>query len=127
LGFVPYQPLENGMLTGKYRRGAPAEATTRLAAWGEMFPDLLTDDSFATIERLQEYAVARGHTLHELALAWLASKPVVASVIAGATSPEQVSANAAAMTGWDLTPEEVAGIERLTDPSRAFTGYRYRP
>jgi aryl-alcohol dehydrogenase-like predicted oxidoreductase len=112
------------MLTGKYRRGTEADQATRLAAWGKLFPDLQSDECFAVVERLEAYATARRRTLHELALAWLASQPVVASVIAGATSPEQADANAAATVGWELTPEELSDLERLTDPSMAFTEYR---
>ncbi len=65
------------------------------------------------VERLDAYARDHGHTIHELALSWLAGNPVVASVIAGATSPEQVRANAAATLAWDLTPEERAEVDAL--------------
>ncbi len=102
IGFVPYFPLASGLLTGKYRRGEPPPSGTRLAGR----PDALSDDAFDRIERLEEFGAARGHTLLELAVAALASQPAVASVIAGATTPEQVRQNAAA-ADWDLGADEL--------------------
>jgi aryl-alcohol dehydrogenase-like predicted oxidoreductase len=115
LSFVPYFPLASGLLTGKYTRGAPPPDGTRLAKWpAERVGKLLSDDRFALVERLADAAAAHGHTLHELALAWLATNPLVASVIAGATSPEQVRANVAATTAWELDDETLAEIDRIT-------------
>ena len=108
LTFVPYFPLASGLLTGKYRRGEPPPEGTRLAQWGTP-----SDERFAAIEPLADLAAEHGHTLHELALSWLAGAPLVASVIAGATSPEQVRANAAATTAWDLTADEHAEVDCL--------------
>lgn len=107
--FVPYFPLASGLLTGKYTRGEAPPEGTRLAQWGAP-----SDEKMAIVEKLQAFAESRGHTLHELALSWLAAKPEVASVIAGATKPEQVRANAAATIAWDLTQDEMAEVHRLT-------------
>jgi aryl-alcohol dehydrogenase-like predicted oxidoreductase len=103
VGFVPYFPLASGMLTGKYRRGEPAPKGTRLAGRE------IDSETFDRIEALERFAAERGHTLLELAIAALSSQPAVVSVIAGATTPEQVRANAAAAE-WRLTPEELAAI-----------------
>ena len=113
LAFVPYYPLASGLLTGKYRRGQPAPAGTRLATnpgWNERFR---TDPNAARAEALAAFAESRGHTLLELALSWLLRHRVVASVIAGATSPGQVRANAAAPT-WQLTAEDLARVDAIT-------------
>jgi len=107
---LPYFPLASGLLTGKVRRGEPVPEDSRLAnAW---FGSVLTDDNFTKVERLEAWASARGRALTEVALSWLASQPVVGSVIAGATSVEQVRANVAA-TRTDLTTEEIAEIGAL--------------
>jgi aryl-alcohol dehydrogenase-like predicted oxidoreductase len=115
LGIVlmPYFPLASGVLTGKYTKGQPHPEGTRLAAWGPMADTFASDEKFDVVERLQEYATRHGHTLPELALSWLAGAPTVGSVIAGATSPEQVRANAAATTAWVLAPEERAEVDAL--------------
>jgi aryl-alcohol dehydrogenase-like predicted oxidoreductase len=89
LGILPFFPLANGLLTGKYRRGEPAAAGTRLAAWAER----LEAADFDRIERLEEFAAAAGCSLLDLAIGGLADRPGVTSVIAGATSAEQVRAN----------------------------------
>ncbi|MGE0386157.1 MAG: aldo/keto reductase [Gammaproteobacteria bacterium] len=105
LGFLPYFPLASGMLTGKYRRGAQRPAGARLEnpePWAEHF---LADRNFERVERLEQFAQARGHGLLDLAFGWLLAQPLVASVIAGATSAEQVAANAAA-GGWRLSAAE---------------------
>ncbi len=120
VSFVPYFPLASGLLTGKYARGAPPPPGTRFAQWpGDRVKKLLSDERFAVVERLADVAVAHGHTLHELALAWLATNPQVASVIAGATSPEQVRANVAATTAWELDDETRAEIDRITGVAAA--------
>jgi aryl-alcohol dehydrogenase-like predicted oxidoreductase len=108
MSFIPYYPLASGMLTGKYRRGQPAPAATRLSE--QLSPEargrLLSERTFARLEALEAFAEARGHTLLELAFAWLLGHPAVATVIAGAARPGQAGANAAA-AAWQLTPEEV--------------------
>ena len=115
LAILPYFPLASGMLTGKYQRGASAPPGTRLsnlAADDRAF----SDKRFDVIEALDAYARERGRTLLELAMSWLASLPHLASVIAGATKPEQVRANASAV-GWKLTADERAEIEAIA-PAR---------
>jgi aryl-alcohol dehydrogenase-like predicted oxidoreductase len=111
LGQLPYFPLASGMLTGKYRRGEEFAAGTRLATLSR-FAGLASDANFTKIEALQTFAEKRGHTLLELAMSWLASHPCVSSVIAGATTPEQVRANAAA-ANWRLTTEELTEVDKL--------------
>jgi aryl-alcohol dehydrogenase-like predicted oxidoreductase len=111
LAFIPYFPLASGLLTGKYRRGQPAPAGTRLAAGGR-FAGLLSERNLALVEALTEFAGARGHVLLELAISWLLSRPAVASVIAGVTSPEQVAMNASA-AGWRLTPADLAEVDAV--------------
>jgi aryl-alcohol dehydrogenase-like predicted oxidoreductase len=108
IGFVPYFPLARGLLTGKFRRGEPPPAGTRLAS----APQRLTDEAFDRVEALEAFAAERGHTLLELAFAGLASQPGVASVIAGAMSPEQVAANVAA-GDWELDGHDLAALSAL--------------
>jgi aryl-alcohol dehydrogenase-like predicted oxidoreductase len=112
LGFLPFFPLASGLLTGKYKRGEPPPEGTRLAAWGRRGQDALSDRNFERLEKLSGFAESRGKTLLELAFAWLLGQPVVSSVIAGATRPEQVQANAAAAS-WGLTPAEVEEVTAL--------------
>jgi len=100
VSYVPYFPLASGLLTGKYRRGEPAPEGTRLAGRE------IDQAQFDRIDALAPFASERGHTLGELAIAALASTPGVDSVIAGATKPEQVRANAAAAS-WHLSPEDL--------------------
>jgi aryl-alcohol dehydrogenase-like predicted oxidoreductase len=112
LGFLPFFPLGSGLLSGKYRRGEKPPEGTRLAAWGSRGAAALSDRNFDKVEALTTWAEERGHTLLELAFAWLLGHPVVSSVIAGATSIEQVQANAAT-AAWELTPEEVVEVGDL--------------
>lgn len=113
LGFLPYFPLASGMLTGKYRRGEPPPEGTRLAGIPEdRRGRWMSEETFDVVERLEAFAAARGHTPLDLAIAWLASDERIPSVIAGATKPEQVRANAAAVA-WRLTPEERAEVGAL--------------
>ena len=113
VGILPFFPLASGLLTGKYRPGEPLPEGTRLANAAPMAERLLTECNWEITEKLRDYAESRGHTLLELAIGWLASKPFVGSVIAGATRPEQVSANVAA-AAWRLTPEEMAEVDAIT-------------
>ena len=106
VAYVPYFPLASGLLTGKYRRGEAAPEGTRLAGRE------IEDEQFDRIEALARFAEERGHTLHELAVAALASTPGIASVIAGATRPEQVHANAAAASR-QLREEELDALREL--------------
>ncbi|MFL5296426.1 MAG: aldo/keto reductase [Phenylobacterium sp.] len=112
LGFLPFFPLGSGLLSGKYRRGEPPPEGTRLAAWGSRGAAALSDKNFDKVEKLAGWAQERGHTILELAFAWLLGHPVVSSVIAGATSVEQVQANAAT-AAWELTPEDVKEVADL--------------
>lgn len=105
VGFVPYFPLASGLLTGKYRRGRPVPAGSRL----EGRSDRLTDETFVRIDELERFAEERGHMLLELAVSALASTPPVASVIAGATSAEQARANAEAGS-WTLSEDDLAQL-----------------
>jgi aryl-alcohol dehydrogenase-like predicted oxidoreductase len=111
--FIPYFPLASGLLTGKYKRNEAAPEGSRLAAWGDRAGAFLSDERFDLVERLDDYAREHGHTLHELALSWLAAQPTVVSVIAGATSPEQVRSNAAATTAWTLSDTELKEVTEL--------------
>jgi len=110
LAFLPFFPLASGLLTGKYEPGKAAPKDSRLSlSWTSRFT---TDRNVRIAEALKAFAAAREHTLLELAVSWLAARPCVASVIAGATSPEQVRANVAAVS-WSLTPEDLSEIDRL--------------
>jgi aryl-alcohol dehydrogenase-like predicted oxidoreductase len=113
LGLIPFRPLADGLLTGKYRRGKAPGPGTRLASMARAADRNLTEENWTIVERLEAFATERGHTLLELALSWLACRPAVASVIAGATKPEQVEANVRAVS-WRLTPEDIEEIDRLT-------------
>ena len=110
VGYLPFFPLASGLLTGKYTRGQAPPAGTRLEKWGDA---TLTDENFDILDALTAYAEARDHSLLELALAWVAATPGVASVIAGATSAHQVRQNVQAAR-WTLTPEEKAEVDLLT-------------
>jgi aryl-alcohol dehydrogenase-like predicted oxidoreductase len=103
IAYLPYYPLANGMLTGKYRRGTPAAEGTRLDTWfdEQERQEALTTERFDRLEAIEAFAVNHGHTLLELAFGWLLAHRPVASVIAGATSAEQVNMNAAS-GGWIL-------------------------
>src|SRR5436190_11465027 len=107
--FLPYFPLANGMLTGKYAKGVPPPKGSRMtmgwAAGG------MTDKNFTIVEGLRTIAEKRGHSMLELAFSWLLRHDAVASVIAGATKPEQVRANAQA-AGWKISKEDVEAIDR---------------
>ena len=109
-GFLPFFPLASGLLTGKYHRGQPAPAGSRLATASGA--GQLSDDKLERVEALRDFAQSHGHTLLDLAFAWLLVKPVVASVIAGATQPEQIAANVAA-AAWKLTDAEVAVVNAI--------------
>ena len=112
LGFLPFFPLGSGLLSGKYKRGETPPEGTRLAAWGSRGAAALSDKNFDKVEKLTDWAEARGHTILELAFAWLLGHDVVSSVIAGATSVEQINANAAT-AAWELTAEEVDEVAAL--------------
>jgi aryl-alcohol dehydrogenase-like predicted oxidoreductase len=110
--FLPYFPLASGVLSGKYRAGVPAPDGTRMAAWGAMAESALAAERLAAVAALDALAQTEGHTVLDLAFAWLLSRPSVASVIAGATRPEQVAANAAA-GGWKPSAELLAQVDTI--------------
>jgi aryl-alcohol dehydrogenase-like predicted oxidoreductase len=112
LGMLPFFPLASGLLTGKYRRGEPPPDGTRMAVMGARFASAMSEANFDKLDALAAWAADHGRGLLDLAFAWLLGHPVVSSVIAGATRPEQVQANAAA-GAWVLTPEQVAEVGAL--------------
>src|ERR1700682_6821694 len=98
LGLLPYFPLASGLLTGKHRRGAPAAGSGLATA---QFAGRFTNDAnFDIVEKLEAFVKARGHTMLELAFSWLAARPTIGSIIAGATKPEQIEAKVKAAR-WD--------------------------
>jgi aryl-alcohol dehydrogenase-like predicted oxidoreductase len=110
LGMLPFFPLTSGLLTGKYRRGAAAPAGSRLTQ--DRYAGLLASAPWDTLEALEKYATARGRTLLDVAIGGLAAQPAVASVIAGATTPEQVRANARA-GAWQPSADDLAALSTL--------------
>lgn len=112
LGLLPYFPLASGMLTGKYTRDARPGSDTRFGAWRRLGDRYSTSENWAAVEALKEFAESRGHSLTELAFSWLLQHPNVASVIAGATKPEQVEQNAKA-AAWQLSSEDLRTIDAL--------------
>jgi aryl-alcohol dehydrogenase-like predicted oxidoreductase len=115
MGFLPYYPLAGGLLTGKYRREAPLPQGARLAYYKPAADKFLTERNWARVDALSAFCATRGHTLIELAFAWLAARPPVSCVIAGATKPEQIDANVNAVA-WRLTREEIEEVNRITAP-----------
>lgn len=113
MGLLPYFPLANGALTGKYRRNAAMPDGARLTKLPERAGQIFSDANWVKIEALTDFCEARGRTLVELAFSWLAAQSVVSSVIAGATKPEQIAANVKA-ADWALTADELAEIDRIT-------------
>jgi aryl-alcohol dehydrogenase-like predicted oxidoreductase len=119
VAFIPYFPLASGVLSGKYKRGQEPPIGTRLAGMpADRREQALSDAVMNRVEALDGWAQEHGHTLLELAFAWLLARPVVASVIAGATKPEQVAANAAAAQ-WHLTDAELAAVDAVIAGSKA--------
>ena len=113
LSLLPYFPLASGLLTGKYKHGAPLPPGSRLAEVRRHAGGILNARNWRIVDALAAFAAARGHTLLELAMSWLASRPFIPSIIAGATRPEQVEQNVAAI-GWTLSPADLAEIDRIT-------------
>jgi aryl-alcohol dehydrogenase-like predicted oxidoreductase len=110
LAFLPYFPLANGLLTGKYRPGKSHPPGSRgEAGWG---PKVFTEENLKLADSLRQFAESRGRSLLELAFCWLASRPAVASVIAGAKSADQAQSNARAVS-WKLTEAELAEVDRI--------------
>jgi aryl-alcohol dehydrogenase-like predicted oxidoreductase len=113
LGLLPFFPLASGLLTGKYKRGAEAPADTRFSKSPQLRDRYVTPRNEDIVEKLEAFAKARGHSMLELAFSWLASRPQVSSVIAGATRVEQIEQNVKAI-GWQLSAEDLAEIDRIT-------------
>jgi aryl-alcohol dehydrogenase-like predicted oxidoreductase len=113
IGVIPYSPLASGFLTGKYRKGEELPADARLSAPNPAFQRIFTDANWDKLAKLEAFATGHGHTMGELAIAWLLAKPYISTVIAGARKTEQVSANVAARE-WKLTAEEVAEVDSIS-------------
>jgi aryl-alcohol dehydrogenase-like predicted oxidoreductase len=113
LGLLPYFPLASGLLTGKYQRNAAKPQGARLTYMAQLADRYMTDANWGIVEQLADFCARRGHTLLELAFSWLAARPTVASVIAGATKPEQLEQNVKA-ADWVLSAEEMAEVEGIT-------------
>jgi aryl-alcohol dehydrogenase-like predicted oxidoreductase len=113
LGLLPFFPLASGLLTGKYKRGSAPPEQTRFATTPRLRERYVTPHNEDIVEKLEAFATARGRTMLELAFSWLAQRPQVASVIAGATRPEQIEQNVKAIA-WTLNAEEMAEIDRIT-------------
>jgi aryl-alcohol dehydrogenase-like predicted oxidoreductase len=112
LALVPYFPLASGLLTGKYRKGQPMPTGTRLSD-PRFSARFANEQNLEMVERLAAFCAQRGRTTLDLAFGWLLARPYVASVIAGATTPEQVRQNAGALR-WQLTADEIAAVELIT-------------
>ena len=110
--FLPYFPLASGLLSGKYRAGEPPPEGTRLAAMGDRAASQLSDERLAAVAALDELAGREGHSVLDLAFGWLLSRPAVASVIAGATRPEQVAANVAG-GAWQPGADVLAAVDTI--------------
>jgi len=111
IGLLPYFPLASGLLTGKYRRGEEPPQGSRIQSWGR--ESVLTDETFDVLEKLEAFAAERGVTLLDVAIGGLAAQPAVSSVIAGATTPEQVAKNVAA-GNWSPSAADVAALDEIT-------------
>lgn len=116
IALIPYFPLANGLLTGKYRSGQPLPKGSRGdAGWG---PKVFTEENLAKVDKLLQFAGSKGHTLLELAFSWLLAQPTVASVIAGASRADQVKSNASAVN-WKLAASDLAEVERILGKAAA--------
>lgn len=113
LGLLPYFPLASGLLTGKYRRNQPMPEGARLTGTQRLADRYLTDRNWGISEKLADFAEAHGHTPLELAFSWLLAQRPVASVIAGATRPEQIAQNVKAGS-WQLSTADLAEIDAIT-------------
>ncbi len=116
IAFLPYFPLASGLLTGKYRKGQePPEGSRASEGFG---PKVFTRKNLAMVEKLIDFAQSHNHTILELAFGWLLAHKPVASVIAGASKPEQVKTNVMEADGWRLTEQEMAEIDKIIPPSK---------
>jgi aryl-alcohol dehydrogenase-like predicted oxidoreductase len=110
---IPYSPLADGLLTGKYRRGEPAAEGTRLHGRGE----IADEQTFDRLDAMRRFAEARGIEMLDVAIGWLAAQPMVVSVIAGATTPEQVRSNARAVR-WEPSDVDLAELDAIFPPAQ---------
>jgi aryl-alcohol dehydrogenase-like predicted oxidoreductase len=116
LGILPYFPLESGLLTGKYRKGEPPPEGTRLALWGSFGTGAFaSEEKLDKVDALNELCQRYDHSLLDMAMGWLASRPIVTSVIAGVTSTTQLEQNVKAGE-WRATDVELAEIDEITAP-----------
>ncbi len=113
IGLLPYYPLASGFLTGKYKRGDAMPDGGRLTRFQRYSDRFMTAGNWTILENLEAFGKARGHTLLDVAIAWLGAQPVVSSIIAGATNPEQVELNVKA-GAWQLGADDLAEIDRIT-------------
>jgi aryl-alcohol dehydrogenase-like predicted oxidoreductase len=113
MGLLPYFPLASGLLSGKYKEGEAIPEGTRFARAGRFADSYMTEENWRIVGALTAFAEKRGHTILDLAFAWLLAHPWLPSVIAGATRPEQIAQNAAA-AAWTLTADEVAAVDRIS-------------
>ncbi len=113
LGLLPFFPLANGLLVGKYKRGEKPPADSRLGKVDYLRERYMNDRNLDIVQKLDAFAKQHGKTLLELAFSWLAARPQVSSVIAGASSPEQIEQNVKAIA-WTLTPDDMATIDGIT-------------
>jgi len=113
IGIIPWGPLAGGFLTGKYRKGQPLPTEYRLASGVKIYGNLFTGANWNKLAKLEKFAAKRGHTVGELALAWLLAKPWVSTIIPGAHSAEQVTANVVA-SQWKLSTEETSHLDAIT-------------
>lgn len=113
LGLLPFFPLANGLLVGKYKRGEKPPADSRLGKVDYLRERYMNDRNLDIVQKLDAFAKQHGKTLLELAFSWLAARPQVSSVIAGASSPEQIEQNVKAIA-WTLTPDDMAAIDQIT-------------
>lgn len=113
LGLLPYFPLASGLLTGKYRRHAAMPEGARLTNTKRLADRYITGENMTKVEKLAAFCETRGRSMLELSFSWLLSKACVASVIAGATRPEQIDVNAEA-ADWRLTPDDLEEIDAIT-------------
>ena len=118
LGLLPYFPLASGLLTGKYKRNEAQPENARLTLVKRLADRYMTEANWATVEKLQDFCDQRGHSMVELAFSWLAARPQVSSVIAGATTPEQIEQNVKAAE-WALGAEDLAEIDKITGVAAA--------
>ena len=113
MGLLPYFPLACGLLTGKYKKGEPMPEGARITGTKAYADKYLTEKNWHIVDELSKFVSTRGRTLLDLAFSWLAVRPTVSSIIAGATKPEQVEQNANA-AAWKLSAEEIAEVDRIT-------------